>query len=70
MARSDYLPIDHMVSPAEAWDSDAATGTISLREAYTNDLGDSRPWRSCCRRCCWKPYRQARFPSLLVPVGA
>ncbi|MEV4492955.1 HNH endonuclease family protein [Micromonospora coxensis] len=37
------LDIDHMVPLAEAWDSGARTWTSSRRQAYANDLGDSRP---------------------------
>ncbi|WP_422751960.1 HNH endonuclease family protein [Micromonospora sp. WMMD708] len=37
------LDIDHMVPLAEAWDSGARTWTTSRRQAYANDLGDSRP---------------------------
>lgn len=36
------LDIDHMVPLAEAWDSGARTWTSTRREAYANDLGDSR----------------------------
>lgn len=36
------LDIDHMVALAEAWDSGARSWTSSRREAYANDLGDSR----------------------------
>ncbi|MET8912503.1 HNH endonuclease family protein [Micromonospora sp. NPDC004551] len=36
------LDIDHMVPLAEAWDSGARNWTTSRRQAYTNDLGDSR----------------------------
>jgi len=41
-ATSD-LDIDHMVPLAEAWDSGARNWTAAQREAYANDLGDSRP---------------------------
>lgn len=37
------LDIDHMVPLAEAWDSGARNWTTSRRQAYANDLGDSRP---------------------------
>ncbi|MGB2569924.1 HNH endonuclease family protein [Micromonospora citrea] len=37
------LDIDHMVPLAEAWDSGARNWTSSRRQAYANDLGDSRP---------------------------
>ncbi len=37
------LDIDHMVALAEAWDSGARSWTASRREAFANDLGDSRP---------------------------
>ncbi|GAB3332045.1 HNH endonuclease family protein [Micromonospora halotolerans] len=36
------LDIDHMVPLAEAWDSGARAWTTSRRQAYANDLGDSR----------------------------
>ena len=36
------LDIDHMVPLAEAWDSGAGGWTVSRREAYANDVGDSR----------------------------
>ncbi len=36
------LDIDHMVALAEAWDSGAKGWSASRREAYANDLGDSR----------------------------
>jgi len=36
------VDIDHMVPLAEAWDSGARTWTSAVREAYANDLGDSR----------------------------
>jgi hypothetical protein len=36
------IDIDHMVPLAEAWDSGARTWTTSVRQAYANDLGDSR----------------------------
>ncbi|NES30022.1 DUF1524 domain-containing protein [Micromonospora terminaliae] len=36
------LDIDHMVPLAEAWDSGARSWTTSRRQAYANDLGDSR----------------------------
>jgi len=36
------LDIDHMVALAEAWDSGARGWTTSRRQAYANDLGDSR----------------------------
>ncbi|MEU4371504.1 HNH endonuclease family protein [Micromonospora chersina] len=36
------LDIDHMVPLAEAWDSGARNWTTSRRQAYANDLGDSR----------------------------
>ena len=36
------VDIDHMVPLAEAWDSGARTWTTPTRQAYANDLGDSR----------------------------
>ncbi|WP_183095325.1 HNH endonuclease family protein [Nocardioides stalactiti] len=36
------IDIDHMVPLAEAWDSGARTWTAAQREAYANDLGDTR----------------------------
>ena len=36
------IDIDHMVPLAEAWDSGARNWTAAQREAYANDLGDSR----------------------------
>jgi len=36
------LDIDHVVPLAEAWDSGASAWTPSRRQAYANDLGDSR----------------------------
>ncbi|MFG3701796.1 HNH endonuclease family protein [Micromonospora sp. NPDC047620] len=36
------LDIDHMVALAEAWDSGARNWTTSRRQAFANDLGDSR----------------------------
>ena len=36
------LDIDHFVPLAEAWDSGARTWTTSRRQAFANDLGDSR----------------------------
>lgn len=36
------IDIDHMVALAEAWDSGARSWTAAQREAYANDLGDSR----------------------------
>lgn len=36
------LDIDHMVPLAEAWDSGAGSWSSATREAYANDLGDSR----------------------------
>jgi hypothetical protein len=37
------LDIDHMVPLAEAWDSGARTWPASRRQAFANDLGDTRP---------------------------
>ncbi len=39
---SSRIDIDHMVPLAEAWDSGARNWTAAQREAYANDLGDSR----------------------------
>lgn len=36
------LDIDHMVPLAEAWDSGASSWSAATREAYANDLGDTR----------------------------
>jgi hypothetical protein len=36
------LDIDHLVPLAEAWDSGARNWTTAQRQAYANDLGDSR----------------------------
>jgi hypothetical protein len=36
------LDIDHVVALAEAWDSGARTWPTSRRQAFANDLGDSR----------------------------
>lgn len=36
------LDIDHVVPLAEAWDSGARTWSASERQAFANDLGDSR----------------------------
>ncbi len=36
------LDIDHMVPLAEAWDSGARTWSAATREAFANDLGDTR----------------------------
>jgi hypothetical protein len=36
------VDIDHMVPLAEAWDSGARSWSAGVREAYANDLGDSR----------------------------
>ncbi|MEJ7832010.1 MAG: HNH endonuclease family protein [Nocardioides sp.] len=36
------VDIDHMVPLAEAWDSGARSWSASERDAYANDLGDSR----------------------------
>ena len=36
------VDIDHMVPLAEAWDSGARTWSTSVRQAFANDLGDSR----------------------------
>jgi hypothetical protein len=39
---SGRIDIDHLVPLAEAWDSGARTWTTAVRQAYANDLGDSR----------------------------
>ena len=39
---SSALDIDHMVPLAEAWDSGADDWSAARREAFANDLGDSR----------------------------
>jgi len=36
------IDIDHMVPLAEAWDSGARSWTTTTRQAFANDLGDSR----------------------------
>lgn len=36
------VDIDHMVPLAEAWDSGARSWSTATRQAYANDLGDSR----------------------------
>lgn len=36
------IDIDHMVALAEAWDSGARSWSTSTRQAFANDLGDSR----------------------------
>jgi hypothetical protein len=36
------LDIDHLVPLAEAWDSGARSWSTATRQAYANDLGDSR----------------------------
>ena len=36
------IDIDHMVPLAEAWDSGARSWSDGVRQAYANDLGDSR----------------------------
>ncbi|GAA2447877.1 HNH endonuclease family protein [Streptomyces macrosporus] len=36
------LDIDHLVPPAEAWDSGASNWSDERREAYADDLGDPR----------------------------
>ncbi len=36
------VDIDHMVPLAEAWDSGARSWTTATRQAFANDLGDSR----------------------------
>ncbi|NJC69249.1 HNH endonuclease [Planosporangium thailandense] len=40
--RTSDLDIDHVVPLAEAWESGARQWTTSRRQAYANDLGDSR----------------------------
>lgn len=42
VADASALDIDHMVPLAEAWDSGASQWTAARRQAYANDLGDSR----------------------------
>lgn len=39
---SSRIDIDHVVPLAEAWDSGARSWTAATRQAYANDLGDSR----------------------------
>jgi uncharacterized protein DUF1524 len=39
---SGRIDIDHLVPLAEAWDSGARSWTTATRQAYANDLGDSR----------------------------
>jgi len=39
---SSALDIDHMVPLAEAWDSGARSWSAATREAFANDLGDTR----------------------------
>jgi hypothetical protein len=41
-ADAGKLDIDHLVPLAEAWDSGASSWTAADRQAYANDLGDSR----------------------------
>lgn len=41
-ASASALDIDHLVPLAEAWDSGARTWSSARREAYANDLGDTR----------------------------
>jgi hypothetical protein len=40
------LDIDHVVALKEAWDSGAHSWTAARRQAYANDLGDSRTLRA------------------------
>lgn len=44
--RASTFDIDHMVALKEAWDSGAWAWTRERRQAYANDLGDSRSLRA------------------------
>ena len=44
--RATTFDIDHLIALKEAWDSGAWSWTSARREAYANDLGDSRTLRA------------------------